>query len=294
MRILTSSKTLDYAGLPTFTLTMYNEFVRRGHNVIVYSPLGGRLESKMNVIKDIDKLPVPDVIIAQHNTCAIELRKKFPNIHMVFYSHGLLPEIEQPPKVPMDYYFVINEEVRKNLINKKIPKGKIEIVRDFIDIEKFKPEKPINEQLEKVLFISNYRKSKNFRAVDGACKLLRVDLKCCGATYGRCFDIEEEINKVDLVISWGRGILEAMSCGRAVLSFDKEEGDGYITPETYFTAREDNFSGRIYKHNFNEKSLAKEMLKYNSACAGINRELVLFYHNAQKGVDQIQRYLLKL
>lgn len=294
MNILTSSYTLDLAGVPTFTLTMYKEFLSRGHKVTVYSPFGGKLENQMHAVNDLEKIETPDVIIAQHTPCAEVLKRIFPNVPTIFYAHGLLPEIEQPPKIPMDYYFVINEFVEKNLVDKGVPLKKIEIIRDFIDTEKFKPEAPISPKLQNVLFISNYKKWKNFKIIEGACKKLGVNLKCCGAPYGRNYKIEEEINSADMIVSWGRGIMEAMSCGRAVLSFDQQLGDGYITPETYFEARKYNFGGLVYKKTFTIYSMAQEMLKYDSRCSNINRELIKMYHEVERGVTQILESIKKL
>lgn len=102
MKILTSAYGLDLSGTPTFTLTMYNELVRRGHDVVVYSPLGGPLEKQMNTIKTLDDAEAPDVVLAQHIPCAVDLKAKFPSHPFFFYCHGFVQEIEQPPPVPVD------------------------------------------------------------------------------------------------------------------------------------------------------------------------------------------------
>lgn len=294
MNILTSAYALDLAGTPTVTLTMYQELIKRGHQVTVYSPLGGKLETEMKVVKDLQNLPTPDVILAQHIPCAIDLKNKFPNLPFVFYTHGFVQEIEQPPPLLADYYLAINEECQQNFVSKGVPAEKITIIRDFIDMERFKPIKPINKKLKNVLFLSNYKKWKNFKAVDAACKKLGLKLTCHGSPYGRNYKIWEAINQTDLVISWARGILEAMSCGRAALSFDRFEGDGYISPATYFESRQDNFSGRHFKYAYTGDTLASEMLKYDPNCGNINRDLIMKYHNVVNGVDQILECLSHL
>jgi hypothetical protein len=294
MKIVTSAESLDLSGVPTFALTMYQELVQRGHEVIVYSPLGGRLELEMKSAKTTAEIPKPDIVLAQGATCATALRKAFPSTPLIFYSHGLLPELEQPPQIQIDYYLAINEEVQKNLRDKGVPASKISIVRDFIDTERFISTKPLHRKIKEVLFISNYKKWKNFKTVDAACKKLGVKLTCRGSTYGRDYQIEKSINRADLVISWGRGILEAMACGRAALSFDRFEGDGYITPETYLKARQNNFSGRIFRYAFTAETLAREMLKYDSHCARVNRDLIMKYHHAKRGVDQILECFRKI
>ena len=294
MNILTFSYTLDLAGTPTFTLTMYNELVKQNHKVTVYSPLGGKLETLMHMVKTLDDLQKPDVIIAQHIPCAVDLKNAFPNIPFIFYCHGFVQEIEQPPPFTPDCYMVINEECRNNYINKGIPANQITIIRDFIDTTRFSPQKPINKKLSRVLFLSNYKKWKNFKAVWGACDKLGLQLRCCGSPYGRNYHIEEAINEADLVISWARGILEAMSCGRAALSFDRFEGDGYIDATTYYEARQDNFSGRHFHYAYTADTLAQEMSKYDPTCGKKNRELILAHHGMEKGVDQILNIIKKI
>jgi hypothetical protein len=288
MKILTSSYTLDLAGVPTFTKTFFDEVKKRDDEIKVFSPLGGRLESEMEVIKDLKTSDfVPDVIISQHNSCSEILKDNFPTIPHIFYSHGLLPEIEQPPTFICDFYFAINSEVENNLVTKGVDKNKIAIIRDFIDLEKFKSTKKINEKLKNVLFISNYKKWKNFKIVTEACKINNLNLKCVGAPYGRSKDIAKDINESDLVISWGRGVLEAMASERCTISFDKTVGDGYIDSDNYLEARENNFSGRINNINFSPTSLALEMLKYNPKDGVKNRDLIEKYHNPKIEVDKI-------
>jgi glycosyltransferase involved in cell wall biosynthesis len=293
---MTSAVGLDLSGTPTFTLTMYNEMVKRGIDMTVFSPLGGPLEKQMKTIKTLNGVQAPDIILAQHNTCAETLKKTFPNIPLVFYSHGILPDrhvLEQPPQFPADWYIAINEEVEENLTKKGVPADKISIIRDFIDTEKFRPTRSINRGLKKVLFISNYKKWRNYKAVAGACERLGLELTCQGSPYGRNYQIEDAINQADLVVSWARGIMEAMACGRAALSWDRHEGDGYIDEGTYYGARQDNFSGRHFKYAYDADSLAKEMLKYDPDCGEGNRQLVMKYHNAPGGVDQILEVLNK-
>ncbi len=287
MNILTSAHALDLSGTPTVTLTMYQELVRRGHTITVYSPLGGPLAKHMQTVNDLAKTEAPEIILAQHIPCAVALKDRFPNIPLIFYCHGFVQDIEQPPPFLANHYLVINEECQQNYLNKGIPKSSITIVRDFINMDRFKPTSVINEKLTRVLFISNYKKWKNHKAVSGACEILGLELTCCGSPYGRNYTIEQEINKADLVISWARGILEAMSCARAALSFDRYEGDGYITPSSYYEARQDNFSGRHFNYAFDANSLAQEMKKYDPNCGIINRELIAEHHNVITAVDQI-------
>jgi len=141
MKIIISSYTLDRSGVPTYTLTMYNELVRRGHDVLVYSLLSGALARKMNAVDSLKGIEAPDVILAQHRTCAIKLKNAFPNVPMILLTHGIEPEEEQPPRIAIDYYIPVNEQNAENLISQYVDPDKIEIIRDFIDTEEFRPTK---------------------------------------------------------------------------------------------------------------------------------------------------------
>jgi len=285
MKILTSAITLDRSGVPTYTLTLYRELVSRGHEVTVYSPMAGELAEKMNTITSLIEPKEFDVILGQHKTCVINLKKFFPNTPILYLTHGVLPEEEQPVN-GMDYYLPVNEQCAAHLIDFGISPHQIGIIRDFIDTEEFKPSRPLSDK-PKVLFISNYKKWRAYQDIEKACRHLGLEFKAVGSPYGRSRNVAESINNADLVISWGRGILEAMSCGRAVISYNKRMGAGYITPKVYMDNRGYNLGGINSRYMFNVEELKEEIKKYNPKDGKINRELVTRYHDTVKCVDQL-------
>jgi len=317
MRILISSITLDRSGVPTYTLTLYNELVYRGYDVNVFSPGLGALAGQMKAVDSLDNIETPDIILAQHKTCAIELKKKFPDTPMIFITHGVEPAEEQPPNIDIDYYISVNEQNVDNLLTYNINSKKIEIVRDFINTEQFKSVNPLRDK-PRVLFISNYKKWKAYEDFKKACEMLGLEYKAVGAPYGRSRNMAETINEFDLVITWGRGILEAMACGRSAISYNsgidkdylikknlygkkkpkwlpsKRMGAGYITPEIYMKSREYNFGGINSKRFFTFENLVEEIKKYNPKDGAINRELVMQYHDSKKCVDIIINIIKKI
>lgn len=294
MRIITSSHTLDRSGVPTYTLALYNELTRRGHNVLVYSPLSGALAKKMNTVTDLKGIEAPDIILAQHKTCAIKLKNVFPNVPMILITHGIVPEQEQPPRIDIDYYLPVNEQNAENLISQYIDPGKIKIIRDFIDTEEFRPVNPLAEDKPKVLFISNYKKWRAWQDLTKACSILGLEFGAVGAPYGRSRNVAETINNADLVVTWGRGILEAMACGRPAISYNKRMGAGYITPEVYMENRIYNLGGIRSRYTFNLEELMGEIKKYNPEDGVVNRELIMKYHDGKKCVDQIEAVISRM
>jgi len=287
MKILVSSYYLDLSGTPTYTLTLYNELMRRGHDVVVYSPKGGTLARQMNACSNLAGLVEPDVIIAQQNVCAESMRETFPKVPMIFLAHGVLPEMEQPPQCKVQTWTAINEDVLENLVAHGVNREKIDIVRDFVDTDRFKPMNPPNETARSVLFISNFKKSSTYPIVFDACNKIGAKLKCVGAPYGRSREVECEINRSDLVVSVARGILEGMSCGRPVISFNQMRGDGYLTQEVYMESRTRNFAGEKCKYTFDVDGLANEIMKYDISDGIVNRRLILEHHDYVKGVDRL-------
>jgi hypothetical protein len=288
MKILLSAFTLDLSGVPTYTLVLYNELVSLGHSVEVYSPHGGELESKMKTVKDIEKLTKPDIILAQHQECAESLYVRFSiDTPIIFLAHGSTLGGEQPPKAPMHRYIVINEITEKNLIEKGIDRKKIFIVRDFLDVDLFMSDREVCDEPRDILYVSNYRKDKTFATIENVCKELGIKLHASGAPYGRSRDMVKSINQADLVISSGRVILEAMSCERPVISFDKGRGWGYINRENYFETRQYNFGWPTGPIELTEENLKKEIRKFNPYDGEYNRELVMFYHNSKISVNQL-------
>lgn len=111
---------------------------------------------------------------------------------------------------------------------------------------------------------------------------------------GNCvWNTEHHINKVDLVITLGRGALEAMSCGRNVIVYDYNGGDGMITPESYNEIRQKNFSGRRYSLMYNEQDLMQELCKYTSSFGNANRKIIENNHSVKKNVRELLNIYLE-
>lgn len=269
MKILTSSIVLDRSGVPTYTLTMCRELARLGHDVAVFTPNGGELQAEFEQFCKVFWLTSqckdwnPDVVIAHHHRCAWLIRTVLPLVPMVYSAHGVLPECEQPPRdIQIDIWTAINEHVRDHLIAHHISPINIVMLRDFVDLEQFKPTSPADFRRDRprVLFVSNYKRWKNYAKLAKACDAIGFDLKAVGAPYGRSRMIDVDMNRADVVVTWGRGILEAMACGRAAFSYDKEIGDGLMSSLMQIVeARQHNFGTFPCRHWYTETKLARHL-----------------------------------
>jgi len=296
MRILISVYSLDYSGVPTYTLTLYRELERLGHEVTIYSPKSdgkAPLAEFMKVITNFDSYPRPDVILAQANKLAVWMRGTFPFVPMIFINHGVLPDLEQRPRVHVNHYIAINEQSRDMLIRQHVDPDEITIVRDFIDMETYRSIKPLQET-PRVLFLSNYKKWKTYDVIKDACDKLKYSFKAVGAPYGKSRNVVNEINEADIVVGWGRSILEGMACGRAVISFNEMLGDGYLTPGLYLESRERNFGGYECRYTYYSDSFARELEKYEVISGHINHNLANAYHRSGARVADIMKIIRQI
>lgn len=244
----------------------------------------------MNTVHGLGGLEPPDVIFAQHNRCAYALREAFPYVPMVYCAHGNWVEIEQPPRgIEVQAWVAVNERVRDNLVRQYVPEEDISIIRDFVDTDVFTPVEPLQEKRPRVLFVSNYKKWRTFDILEAACRRTGMTLTAIGAQYGRRRPVEEAMNAADIVVGWGRCVIEGLACGRAVISYNKLLGDGYLTRGRYFESRERNFGEYECRFRFTADELAGELLRYNPADGAENRDLALRYHDAIGGVNQVLR-----
>ncbi len=300
MKLLFTNYNLSIpGGSELFTWDIAKELAKN-NGVIIYSPFCGDVAEKirksgLTVIDNLTKIRNEkiDIIHAHHNITAIQARYFFPNVPMVFLSHGIIPFLESPPSIDLGIqsYLAVSEEVKTYLIKKTIPAEKIRIFRNFADTEKFKPVKPINEKLKKVLVIMNNFDKETYNIIKSACKKLNIGMELIGKTIKCVWNVEYHINNADLVIALGRSAIESMSCGRAVIVYGNSSGviggDGIITGENIDELKQNNFSGRRYKNIITKENLVNEFLKYNPKMGTNNRKMVQECFNIKDRIDEL-------
>lgn len=295
MRFLITCYNLNLSGSSTYTLTLASELKRKGYEVDVFSffpeIIGSEFKKrKINVYENLEKISKKkySFIIAQHNILALVVRCLKLDVPMIFISHGVTSFLDFPPSMDLNIqkYIAISEEVKNNLKLSNISSDNIEIVRNFVDTERFFPKKELNQKPSRALFLSNRFIPEVYRVVKSACRKLKLKLVIVGKPK-KAFNVEDYMNEADIVISLGRGTLEAMACGRAVLVYDYMGGDGMITEENIGEIRKWNFSGRRFSKKYSINDLMQEIKKYKKSMGRINREIVLKDHNASLAVEKI-------
>jgi len=167
MRILVTTHHLhDFAGSEWFTYHLVGQLLCLGHEVRVYTALRGTFAERMVAEGMIVSERMEDfadehfdVIHAQHNTTALLARAFFPEVPIIFMSHGIFPDLEQPPSLDIGiaHYGVVQEGQAQHLRETYgIAEADVSVVRNMVDTTRFVARKPVSKKLRSVLVVSNH------------------------------------------------------------------------------------------------------------------------------------------
>lgn len=271
--LLTIHHFRDYAGTERFIQHYAGWLKAHGHEVFIFSPYLGNIAAEVSKtgikvsgdIKDFANIDF-DIIHAQHNHTAILARAFFPTTPIIFMAHGVIPELEQPPSIDIGLsgYIAVSEEVKAHLVNThQVPEKNISVVRNVVNTDRFKPQRPVNSKLKEILVLSNHYKAEVKAVIEKAAAELKANVVHVGMPDNPVSDVENYLNAADLVITLGRGVLEAMACERNILIYDQNGGDGMLTSENFVELRKKNFSGRTRAIKYDQASLVAELRKYS-------------------------------
>lgn len=290
--LLTNEHLQDLGGSETATYTIARALKGAGHEVDVFTRVLGRVSARLQVegfevTYQLGSLRGRryDCAHVHHNSCARLVRDVFPKLPMVYLGHGVLPSLEAPPPkaVRVAVHAAVSEEIAalwREKFGADCGVDRVDIVRNAIDLVRFRPGKPIRERCERILVI---RGPKNLAPWREAARQMSAEITFVGGKENSVWEIEDEINRADLVVGVGRCVLEAMACGRAVFVMNQQTGDGILTEEKYFESRKHNLSGRRYGYEFADvASIMREVIVDYRACpmSTMNRTLVEHYHDA--------------
>ena len=299
MKILLTNHDLSlYAGTETFVYTLAIELQREGHEVVCFSPRLGAVAQRLvsagvTVTADLAAAPDDvDVIHAHHRYESLLARTRYPDRPMIFTGHGVLPWQEQPAVDALDAsrYVAVSEEVRDHLVARhRVPADQVVIVRNGIDLERFRARTPVSPEPRHALILSNYMPARQRAQVRRVCRAMGITVREAGAGNA-LWAVEDEIARADLVFGLGRSALEAMASRRVVLVYDYNGGDGLVTPERFERLRRRNFSGRTHGRRFTDAELTAEIQAYSPAVA----EDVYAFIERDHDVRRMARQLIAL
>jgi len=215
----------------------------------------------VEAVTDLERGSQYDLIIINHNTCLAQAQVWGLQGPKVFTSHGPIHPLEQAHG-GADYYVAVSEEVRVVMAERNICEGcghthiprHMDVIRQPIDLDLYRPQ----EKTRNILIMPKYAEA--VEAAAQACEGMDYDI----AHYklNPVDNLHEEMGKYKVVITAGRGAVEAMACGCQVMIYNGPGRlDGWVTPENVGVMAQVNYSGRCFRVESDIETLRRGMLE---------------------------------
>jgi len=245
----------------------------RGHIPIVYSPYVGPVAEELRartiaVADDLSKIgAAPDVIHGHHHPETVAALLHFPGVPALFTCHSRLHVRDAPPRSERIFrYLAVDDTCRERLIDEHgIPPERTAVVRNAVDLERFRPRPPLPPRPQRALVFSHYASEHTFLpAIRRACDQVGLPLDVVGLSVGNtCERPEQILGRYDLVFGKARCALEALAVGTAVILCDFAGVGGMVTGANVERLRALNFGLRALREPVSVEVLLREIARYN-------------------------------
>ena len=287
MRVVIALARFMLGGTETYSVTVAEQLERLGHTVTLMvreaTPAGRALAASRDVplvVGEPADLGDVDVALVQDAASGYALADRRPGLAQVFAMHGLAA-YEQPPSrlEPLPAVVVFNDRIGRHVAALGSHPTVVRM-RQPIDIERFRPRGGSRRRARRLLLLSNYLNGPRLQMLEDACDDLGLELTRIGASGTSTTDPQAAIAESDIVVGYGRSVLEAMAMGRAAYVWDHGGGDGWITPESYPAIEADGFSGGATAEVVDAERLRADLAGYGPELGAYGFELVRMHHSA--------------
>jgi glycosyltransferase involved in cell wall biosynthesis len=196
-------------------------------------------------LPDVDSY---DVVFLVYSWTA-EKMAQFKKPLKVFIGHGLMEKMSMPSSFDLvDKMFYISSFGAEYLSQKY--NRDISYMPSWIDINRFKPTGIINDKLKNILILDSRSAYKYRSMFDWVCQKRNVEVEVLSTHQepSLLWNVEDKINKADLVVAYGRSAYEAMACDRNVLVYGVSGGDGMMMKDYIDRSASRNCSGWVIRN----------------------------------------------
>ena len=290
MQILISHHSFSgYGGTETYALTLGSELQRFGHRVLLYSatPTGPIAETarERGLVVTANYAELPDncdALIAQDAGTAMSLAARFPDATRLYVAHSDFFPLQVPPQIEGFCHAIVAMSDRvKAFVEALAYHSTIVRLRQPVDLKRFGafPSRPA-DGCRRALLLGNYLGGSGVDVVAKACTAAGFELSVIGAHTQSTSAPEREIAIVDVVIGYGRCVVEALAGRRAAYVYGVDGCDGWVTPESYDALEADGFGGRGLTGTITPDRLTSDLAKWHPGMGEVNRQLAAQHHDA--------------
>lgn len=301
MRVLITQAQFLLGGTESYAVTVAEQLERLGHPTRIHAGRASELGRELVASRGLRLTVGPpvegtdaddfDAVIAQDGASAYALAARRPDLPQVFVTHGLAP-FERPATAldPLPRVVVLNDRIqgRAKALGGRPPLVRL---RQPIDIERFRPHGETSPEARRVLVLSNYLPADRMRMLEEVCDELGLEVSRIGDGAGPTIDPRLALRAADIVVGYGRSVLEGMAMGRAGYVWDRAGGDGWVTPETYAAYEADGFSGNATDAVIDRERLRTDFAAYRPELGMLAFDLVRGNHSAAKHTESLVELL---
>jgi len=303
MELIVATHQLAAPGGPqTYALTVAEHLARLGHSVTLYAREIGAMaalarERCLDVSAELDELPehAEGVIVGVDCSLAFELAARYPDAVRVFVVHGI-DDIHLPP--PVDGVVAATVALNDRLATRAaacVGAGEVVRMRQPVDLRRFSAGRQPAPRPARVLLLGNYHGAHGSRAQIIMDAWSKAGLSWDQVGHPRTsLAVSERMTEVDIVVGYGRSIIEAMSCERPAYVFDHAGGDGWVTPDSYERIEAAGFSGLALGTPPDAARLRADLDAYRPELGKLGRDLVRTYHDARQHAAELVALLRRL
>ena len=255
LRVLITNLRLEgWTGTELFLRDVARSLMKAGHSPVLYSPRLGALAREIRnetipVIDDLSQLSAPpDIIHGQHVNETLTALLHFERTPALYFCHDWYFPEDHPPKFSriMRYVAVDDQCYDKLVWECGVPEEKVEVICQFVDLERFVPRTPLPAKPRRAAVLCNHTKdNEHLKAARDACARHSVTLDVYGAGVGNvCLRPEETLRDYDIVFAKGRAALEAVAIGAAVVVYWWRRLGPMVTTQNLDRLRADGFGIR--------------------------------------------------
>lgn len=298
LRLVLASLHLSWlGGATTYLLTVAPALQRLGHQVTLYSPDAGATAELarargIDLVTSEDRLPERcDAVVVQDTVLSLELGALL-DAPQVFVSHGAELDMATPPQVhgAAAAAVAMNDRVMARLEALAVGTERVRL-RQPIDMDFFRSRGPIRERPKEVLLLGNYLRGARLAMVTDACDEIGLRYEQIGRAATTSASPAEGIGRADIVIGYGRSLLEGMACGRAAYLLDHLGADGWVTTDSYPAMERDGFAGLVGGAELTSERLRSDLLRYDPRMGLVNASLVRSHHTAWEHARELSALL---
>ncbi|PZO77427.1 MAG: hypothetical protein DI629_14470 [Mesorhizobium amorphae] len=295
MRIVIAQRRLgNLGGSETFVLTIAEHLSRLGHEVVVFATdigLAAEIAKQRAITVETAEHLLPDsadCTIALDRTLAVDMARLYPQAVRLYALHNS-DDAWLPPAMPGIVHASLAPNDRlMQLAAGCEGAGEVVRIRQPIDLQRYCPMGWPRERPTEVLLFGNYHANSSDRIAALRDAWAGSDIRW--SRFGgsaQTADVPEEMAKADIVVGYGRTILEAMACGRAAYVHDHSGSDGWVTAETYQRLEADGFAGTGLRLPPSATELQGDLAGYDARLGRIVQDLVRTHHDARLVAAQI-------